>query len=196
VAVHALKRGGDVKGKKVLVLGAGPIGNLVGQAAKGMGAESVIITDLSEFRLDVAQKCGIDFCLNIKNRDLGKALIGYFGKDKADLILDCAGTTATIGQGIENARKGSDIIVVAVFAENATVDMGLVQDRELRIIGTLMYREEDYKTAIELIIHGKVKLKPLITNRFTFRDYLKAYEFIEEMKDMAMKVMIDVQGDK
>ena len=193
VAVHALGRGGDVKGKKILVLGAGPIGNLVAQTAKGLGAEAVMISDLSDYRLAVAKDCGIDFTVNIKNQDLGKALVENFGPYKADLILECVGINATTSQAVTNARKGTDIIIVGVFGETAGIEMGLVQDRELRLIGTLMYREEDYIKAIELIEQDKISLRPLITNHFAFKDYLAAYEFIEEKKDKVMKVIIDVQ---
>ena len=50
--------------EKVLVLGAGPIGNLVAQAAGGMGAAKVMITDVSAFRLEKARECGVDFCID------------------------------------------------------------------------------------------------------------------------------------
>jgi len=190
VAVHALKRGGDIKGRNVLVLGAGPIGNLVAQAANGIGAQSVMITEISDYRLNIARECGINYCLNSKIQDIGEELINTFGKDKADLILECVGINTTTEQAIANARKGTDIIVVGVFAEKATVDLGLVQDRELRLIGTLMYQEEDYRKAIELIEESKVKLDPIITEHFPFEDYLEAYKYIEEKKDKIMKVMI------
>lgn len=190
VAVHALKRGGDIKRRKILILGAGPIGNLVAQAANGMGAQSVMITEISDYRLNIARECGINYCLNSKTQDIGEELINTFGKDKADLILECVGINTTTEQAIANARKGTDIIVVGVFAEKATVDLGLVQDRELRLIGTLMYQEEDYRKAIELIEESKVKLDPIITEHFPFEDYLEAYKYIEEKKDKIMKVMI------
>lgn len=196
VAVHALGRAGDVKGLKILVLGAGPIGNLVAQTAKGLGAKSVMITDLSDYRLGKAKECGIDFCINTKEQDLEKALLDNFGPFKADLILECIGINVTMSQAINNARKGTDIIVVGVFGEKASTDLGLVQDRELRLIGTAMYQEQDYITAIELIEQGKIKLKDLITNHFTFKDYLKAYEHIEAKKDQVMKVIIDIQEEK
>lgn len=190
VAVHALKRGGDIKRRKILIFGAGPIGNLVAQAANGMGAESVMITEISDYRLNIARECGINYCLNSKIQDIGEELTNTFGKDKADLILECVGINTTTEQAIANARKGTDIIVVGVFAEKATVDLGLVQDRELRLIGTLMYQEEDYRKAIELIEESKVKLDPIITEHFPFEDYLEAYKYIEEKKDKIMKVMI------
>lgn len=192
VAVHALHRGGEIAGKKILVLGAGPIGNLVAQAAKGMGAKTVMITDLSAFRLSKAAECSIDYPINTGETPIGKAIAEHFGPDKADLILECVGVNATMAQAIDNARKGTDIIVVGVFGEKAVVDLGLVQDRELRLIGTLMYREEDYLEAIKLVNEGRIKLKPLISNHFAFKDYLKAYQYIEEAGDQALKVMIDI----
>jgi L-iditol 2-dehydrogenase len=194
VAVHALgKSGMELKHKKILVLGAGPIGNLVAQAAKGMGAEVVMITDLSDYRLGVARECGIDIAINTHKEDLAAAIAGHLGSDKADLILECVGVNETMAQAIGNARKGSAIIVVGVFGDKATVDFGLVQDRELRLFGTLMYKEADYKMAIDLISKGTIQLKPLITNHFQFTDYIKAYEFIDKAKDTVMKVIIDIQ---
>jgi len=192
VAVHALGRGGDVKDGKILVLGAGPIGNLVAQAAKGMGAKSVIITDLSDYRLEVAKSCGIDCCVNVNGQDLGKEISDVFGRDGADLILECVGVNQTTEQAVKYARKGSDIIIVGVFGDKANVDMAAVQDRELRLIGTLMYRENDFIKAMELIKNGKIKFDPLITGSFDFKDYKKAYEYIEAQKDRTMKVLINV----
>jgi len=192
VAVHALSRCGDVKGKKILVLGAGPIGNLVAQAAGGMGAAAVMITDLSEYRLRIARECGIEYCINSETEEIGNAIAKYFGPDKADVILECAGANATISQAISHARKGSDIIVVSVFADKAAIDLGLVQDRELRIIGTLMYRQADYEKAIELFKNHKIQWEPLITIHFPFKEYLDAYEFIEQKKELVMKVMIEM----
>lgn len=66
----------------------------------------------------------------------------------------------------------------------------VLQDREFRLIGTLMYQERDYLRAIELIRQGKIMLKQLIFNYFTFQDYRNAYEYIEERKDQVMKVTI------
>ena len=95
---------------------AGPIGNLVAQAAKGMGAAKVMITDVSDLRLDKAKECGIDVCVNTKEKDFGEAMVEAFGPDKADVIYDCAGNNITMGQAIKYARKGSVIVLVAVFA--------------------------------------------------------------------------------
>ena len=193
VGVHALKRGGGSKGRKVLVLGAGPIGNLVAQAARGLGATDVLITDLSDYRLDLAARCGISGGVNPAKADLSESVRRRFGEGKADLILECVGAQKTMEQAVAVARKGTDIIVVGVFGDKPVVDMGTVQDRELRLIGTLMYQEPDWKDAIALVEGGKVNLEPLVTDRYPFDRYLEAYKYIDANREKAMKVMITVE---
>ena len=192
VGAHAVGRLGGVAGKDILVLGAGPIGNLTAQTAKALGAKSVLITDLSDFRLDVARECGLEGTVNPGREDLAAALIEHFGPDGADAILECVGIEQTMEQAIRVARKGTDIVVVGVFGKKPALDIGLVQDKELRLIGTLMYKAEDYRTAIDLIRSGRVNLKPLMTTHFPFADYAKAYKYIEKNKDRSMKVFIDL----
>ena len=193
VAVHAVKRAGEVKGMKIAVLGAGPIGILVAQTAKGLGAESVMITDVSDLRLEKAKECGVDFCINTKEKDFGEAMLENFGPDKADVIYDCAGNNITMGQAIKYARKGSTIILVAVFAGMAEIDLAVLNDHELDLNTSMMYRNEDYIDAINLANEGKVALKPLISKHFAFKDYKAAYEYIDSNRETTMKVIIDVQ---
>ena len=192
VAVHAVHRMGDVKGMKIAVLGAGPIGNLVAQAAKGLGAEKVMITDISDIRLKKAIECGVDVAVNTKEKDFGEALIESFGPDKADVIYDCAGNDITMGQAIKYARKGSTIILVAVFGSMAKVDLAVLNDHELDLNTTMMYTHVDYLDAIRLVNEKKVQLSPLISKHFAFRDYLSAYEYIDANRESTMKVIIDV----
>ncbi len=194
VAVHAVRRAGDVTGQDICVLGAGPIGILVAQAAKGMGARRVMVTDVSSLRLDKAKECGADFCINTKEKDFGEALTECFGPDKADVIYDCAGNNITMGQAIAHARKGSTIILVAVFAGMATVDLAVLNDHELDLNTSMMYRTEDYDTAIELVNQGKVQLTPLISKHFAFKDYLEAYKYIDENRESTMKVIINISA--
>ena len=195
VAVHAARRFAGMKGAKVAVLGAGPIGILVAQAAKGLGASSVLITDVSDLRLAKAAACGADFAVNTKGRDFGEAMTEAFGPDKADVIYDCAGNDITIGQAIHCARKGSTIVLVAVFASLAKVDLAVLNDHELDLNTTMMYRHEDYVGAIELVESGKVKLVPLISKHFAFRDYAEAYRYIDANRESTMKVIIDVDRE-
>ncbi|MBN2149522.1 MAG: alcohol dehydrogenase catalytic domain-containing protein [Anaerolineales bacterium] len=190
VAVHAVGRSGSVQGKKVVVLGAGTIGNLVGQAAKALGAQAVMISDISEYKLVKARQAGLDITVNTQTDDLGRAIAQSFGRDKADLIFECVGVQDTITQAVAHARKGSTIVVVGVFGQKPHVDLGLLQDRELSLIGTLMYQRADYEKAIQLAAAGKLRLDVLITHRFRFQDYLTAYQAIEAARGNTLKVML------
>ena len=191
VAVHALSRTGeDLEGKCVLVLGAGTIGNLVAQVAQASGAGAVMVTDINDYKLEKAQECGIDFAINPNEEDLGQAIRRNFGPDRADLILECVGVQDTITQAVDHARKGTTIVVVGVFGRKPVVDLGLVQDRELSLVGTLMYQKRDYERAIELVAGGKLRLEPMITHHFPFKEYLSAYEAIEEAQGNSMKVIV------
>lgn len=192
VTAHALARGGGAEGKRVIVLGAGPIGNLTAQVAKASGAKAVMITDISPYKLDKARRCGIDLAVNTAQENLGDAIAKHFGAEKADLILECVGVEATMTDAINYARKGSTIVVVGVFGKKPTVDLGLVQDRELTLTGTLMYQRVDYERAIELVAGGKMVLSEMVTHRFPFERYLDAYHAIENSKGEYLKVMIEL----
>lgn len=196
VTVHAVKRAGDVTGASIAVLGAGPIGILLAQSAKALGAARVLVTDVNDYRLELAAACGVDFTVNTLHKDFGEALVEKFGSDKADVIYDCAGNDVTINQAVRYARKGSVIILVAVFADMAKVDLAVLNDHELDLNTSMMYRHEDYVDAIRLVGEGKVRLKPLMSKHFAFQDYAAAYRYIDEHRETTMKVLIDVDGSE
>lgn len=192
VTVHAAKRFPEMAGSRVAILGSGSIGILLAQSCKALGAAAVMVTDISDYRLELAKTCGADYTYNTLHKDFGEALTEAFGPDKADVIYDCAGNDSSMGQAIQYARKGSKIILVAVFGKPATVDLAVLNDHELDLDTTMMYRHEDYVDAIRLVEEQKIRLKPLMSRRFAFSDYQKAYEYIDENKEITMKVLIDV----
>jgi len=191
VAVHAVSWAREVVGGDVVVLGAGPIGNLVAQAARACGA-NVLITDLSDHRLAIAAACGIDATSNAEQETLAQASQRVFGDEGIQVGMECAGAEAAIGAAVEAVDKGGTIVIVGVFGERPRVDLGLVQDRELILRGTLMYRREDYERAVELIAAGAIVTDPLIGEHYRLEDYARAYEHIDQAHDRVMKVMIDV----
>ena len=193
VTVHAAKRFPELKGARVAILGCGPIGILLMQSCKALGAASVLVTDVSDYRLSVARSVGADYAVNTGETDMEQALRDAFGSDKADVIYDCAGSDITMGQAIRCARKGSTIVLVAVFSKMASVDLAVLNDHELELNTSMMYRHEDYVDAIRLVSEGKVQLRSLMSRHFAFRDYLEAYQYIDENREMTMKVIIDVQ---
>lgn len=192
VGAHATRKAGDLTGKNVVVTGAGPIGNLVAQFAKARGASKVLITDISAFRLKKAKECDIDFTSNASEEGLEEASGRFFGDDGFDIAFECAGVENALDQIIQNVNKGGTIVAVAVYGDRPKVDMAILGDRELNLIGTLMYKHKDYLEAVSLIETEKIKTAPLFTGHFPFENYLDAYKYIDEQGDKTLKVIIDL----
>ena len=110
------------------------------------------------------------------------------------LSFECVGVEQTMTDAIANIQKGGTlVVVVGVFAEKARVDLGLVQDRELNLVGTLMYKYEDYLKAVDHIdSKARVVTDPLFTKHFPFSAYNEVYNFIDEQGDKTMKVFVDM----
>jgi len=191
VAVRAVAKAGDLAEANAVVLGAGPIGNLVAQVAKAAGAR-VLITDLSDYRLKIARECGIEETSDVQKESLDEASRRVFGEDGFDAAIECVGVEATVDAAIENIAKGGRIVAVGNFPEKPRVNVALIQDRELSLIGTLMYKHEDYRRAVELIDSGAVLTGPLETKHFPLSEYLSAYHYIIEQAGKCMKVFIDL----
>ena len=192
VAVRALSRlDASPAGRNIVVLGAGPIGNLVAQVARGAGA-TVLVTDLSEYRLEVARQCGLQHTSNARAESLADAAGRAFGGKGFSGAFECSGAEAALTATIDAIAKGGTIIVVAVFEDKPPVNLSQVQDRELTLRGTLMYQRGDYERAIEAIADGAIATDPLVSKHFPLEEYLAAYHFIDEAGDRTMKVIIDV----
>lgn len=192
VGAHASNRT-DVKGKNVVVSGAGTIGNLIAQFCIARGAKNVLITDVSDLRLAKARKCGIKHTLNITKKTLKEAAQELFGEEGYQVGFEVAGVEVSIRSLMETIEKGSDIVVVAVFAKDPALSMFYLGEHELRLIGSMMYRHEDYLTAIDYVSKGIVNLKPLVSNRYAFEEYDDAYKFIDTHRETSMKVLIDFE---
>jgi len=193
VAVGTIRRAGDLADKNVVVMGAGPIGNLVAQVAKISGAAKVMITDINQKRLDLAKKCGVDYTLNTTENDLGEAIKKYFGFQEADIIFDCAAVKASITQAIRFSRCASKIVIVGNFKEPVEIELPLLQRREVDMLGIMMYVRVDYERAINLIADGKLHIRELISNYFDIRDFDKVYAYMDANANDIMKVMIKVK---
>jgi len=191
VAVHSTARAGRLAGRRVAVLGAGPIGNLVGQVARAAGAK-VLITDISAYRLEVAAACGLKAVSNAAEESLAQASARAFGKAGFDAAFECAGVEATLDAAVTTIEKGGTIVAVGVYGDRPRVNMGLVQDRELNLIGTLMYQYGDFVKAVRLMRGGAVATAPLDSKHFPFERYPEAYAFIDARADKSMKVFIDL----
>jgi 2-desacetyl-2-hydroxyethyl bacteriochlorophyllide A dehydrogenase len=192
VAAHAVCRAGDVSGRRAVVFGAGPIGNLVAQVARARGAE-VLISEVSDRRLTVARECGLERVHDARTGPLGDAVETAFGGEGFSLAFECAGVEATINSALESIEKGGTIVQVALFGQRPTAHLALLAEHEKSLIGSMMYKKDDYRDAIDLIASGEIATEPLISRHVAMGEYLNAYEIIEREGDEVMKVMWDVE---
>ena len=192
VGAHSTNRASGLKGKNVVVSGAGTIGNLVAQFAIARGASKVLITDMSDYRLNIARQCGIKGILNVKTTLFEKGIKSFFGDEGFQVGFEAAGVQSSLDALIQFVEKGGDVVILGVYSQNPVVNMFYLGEHELNVYGSMMYRHEDYEAAVEMISSGKIMTSPLLTNSFPFSKYLDAYKFIDEQGDKSMKVMIDL----
>ena len=192
VGAHSTNRISNLKGKNVVVSGAGTIGNLVAQFALARGAGKVLITDISDYRLNIARQCGIAGTLNIKEIFFEEGIRSFFGKEGFQVGFEAAGVQLSLDVLLQFVEKGGDIVILGVYSQNPVVNMLYLGEHELNIYGSMMYCHEDYEAAVEMIDSGIIITRPLITRSFPFNQYPEAYKFIEEHRDRSMKVMIDL----
>ena len=189
VGVHAAVRG-KVCGRRVLVVGAGTIGNFTAQACGLLGAKQVCICDLSEDKVKMAERSGISICLNSHSRtltDVAKEAFGTF----PDVIIDCVGAKAVLPQILELAGKTTDIVIVGKYSEPVLIDVAKIQRNELNVYGNITYTEEDFRKAVELVMDQKVYMDGFISAKFQFDQAQEMMDFAAENRGINMKVVMD-----
>ncbi|GAB2881869.1 alcohol dehydrogenase catalytic domain-containing protein [Streptomyces deserti] len=190
--VHAVAKAGDLSGRTVAVLGAGPIGLLVLAAARHAGAARIVVTDLLPGKRDRALRLGADAALPAGAPDLADRAREALG-GPADVVFDCVAREQSLAQATDLVTKGGRIIVVGVPAGGATpVRLDLVQDREIRIEGTLMYTADDYRTALTLIASGAVDPGEIVTATFPLEEAAEA--FAASLSPEHVKVLVTMAG--
>lgn len=158
VGVWASRKAGVRAGDRVLVTGAGPIGLLVAQVARASGGVSVTVTDVSDYRLDVARQLGFE---------TAHAMDPI--ADEFDVLLECSGAAAAIRGGLRSLAPAGRAVLVGSGADSVDLDIPLLQTRELQIGGVFRYANT-YPTALELIASGRIDVDTIITHRFGLHD--------------------------
>jgi len=190
--VHTVRRAaeavGDLRGRPVVVIGAGPIGLFVLLAAKHAGA-TVVVADLLESKRARAERLGAAGTFDPTAPDAVQTALELLGGPAA-VVIDCVSRESSVAQAVDLVDKGGAIMIVGV-AEGATpVPLGLIQDRELALIGNLMYVREDFTAAIELLASGAVPIDEIISAEFDFEHSAQAFAASADAENV--KVLVTV----
>ena len=171
VGVHAAQNG-DVKGKRVAVLGAGPIGLYSACASLALGAESVYISDLKQSRLDVALQCGDFKTFNPAETPLAS----IFSDNKVDVIIETTGSGRAFTDALPYLKKGGKAVMVGLFPGDVPVPLAGVATKELTltgISGRMMW--ETWDLMEQLLLENKLNVAPSITHQFALEDFEEAF---------------------
>jgi len=186
VALHAVAQAGDVRGRRVLVTGFGPIGGVVLLALRHAGAGEVTVTDLVDEPLALARRLGAAAALNVAT-DRDALAAEERDKGHFDIAFECSGNPRALAQAIGCTRPRGTIVQVGVGGA-FDVRMNSVVAKELRLVGTFRFHPE-FKQAAGLIARREIDVRPLITATRKLAEAEAAFALAADRR-AAMKVQL------
>jgi 2-desacetyl-2-hydroxyethyl bacteriochlorophyllide A dehydrogenase len=190
VAAHDVRRARLAAGETALVIGGGPIGQLIALVAQQNGAH-VILAEPNAGRRDFASRHGAHV-VDPLAEDLAAIVQERTGDAGADVVFEVAGIAATALDATRHARTRGRVVMVAIHPKPVPIDLHRVFWRELEVLGARVYEREDFERAIELIATGAIPADELISARVPLEKTLDAFESLGSAE--ALKILIDVQN--
>ena len=200
VALHALRRaGGCSVGDSVAVFGAGPIGLMVAQWARAMGASPVILFDIIPEKTEMARRAGFSLAFNNLAVDPVQTIQSITGRDGAHVCVEGAGVPQTFNQAAASAMRGGRLIMLGNPSADVTFPAGLISQlmrREVTLFGTwnsdysAAGNDDDWRTVLAAMASKAIDLAPLITHRIRLEDAFDALKMMKEKREFFSKVLI------
>ena len=187
VACHDVERGRVGQGEFVLVIGGGPIGMLVALTSRASGGR-VMVSEVNTYRLELAESLGFS-CVNPVESSLVDAVMSATGGKGADVVFEVSGTQAGVNSMTSAIATRGRIVMVAIHASRASVDLFQFFWREIEMLGARVYNRLDYARAIGLIEKNVIDIDPLITHEWDLGDIQLAFDTMAE-SPTAMKGLI------
>lgn len=173
VGTRAARRGQPKAGERAIVFGAGTIGIAAAIALKEFGCRTVLVCDLSDFRLEKVRALGFPVCNTGREnlKDVAAEVLGTaHGLDgmvpDADIWLDAAGAPGVLEQFLQLGKIGSRMVVVAVLAGRRPVDILRMTYAQQSLIGSGGYFPEDVRDVMTMMAGGEYPVSSIITHEF------------------------------
>ena len=164
-------------GEDVLITGAGPIGIMAAAICRHAGARFIVITDVNDYRLDLARKMGVvTHALNVEKQDLKQHMDDLGMKEGFDIGLEMSGSPAGFRQMIDTMAYGGQIALLGIPPGETAIEWGKVIFKGLFIKG--IYGREMFETwyKMTMLIQSGVDLLPVITHHFPIDDFQKGFD--------------------
>lgn len=178
----------NLVGEDVLITGAGPIGCMAAGIAKQVGARYVVVTDINPFRLELAKKMGATLTLDVRTEKIEDAQKKLGMKEGFDVGMEMSGSPQALQDMLRNMAHGGKIALLGILPPTA-IDWDFVVFNGLTLHG--IYGRKMYETwyKVTMLIQSGLNIEPVITHRFHYTEYERAFEIIRSGK--SGKVILD-----
>jgi len=166
----------NVLGEDVLITGAGPIGIMAAAVVRHAGARYVVITDVNDYRLDLARKMKVDLALNVKRNSVSGAVKTLGMSEGFDIGLEMSGNPSAFREMISNMAHGGRIAMLGIPTQEMSINWRDVIFNMLHIKG--IYGREMYETwyKMTVLLQSGLDIMPVITHRLSYKDYEEAFQ--------------------
>jgi len=190
IGTHAANRAPISSNDTVVVIGAGTIGLFILQAARLIGAAKVIVSDINEFRLDVARKLGADKVVNPLKSDLRETILKETKNRGADVTFEAVGYAQTFLDGVSITKTGGHLVAVGNLEKTAEFNLQELVARELTFTGSYASSGE-FSDCVDLVASGKINVEPLISDVLPLKDGPGAFERLLKAEENLLKIVLE-----
>ena len=189
VCLHAKNIAGELKDKRVLITGAGPIGCICVAVAKFAGAAHVAVTDIQDYSLSIAKKMGADECHNVivdtESLENNCQNEGLF-----DVAFECSAVSSALQTAVQSLAPMGRIVQIGL-TDGLTFPATVLVSKELTITGTFRFNDE-FETAVDILNQGDIDINQIISHRYNIDEAVNAFEMAGD-KSKSTKVMLNLQ---
>lgn len=172
----------DLIGEDVLITGAGPIGCMAVGIAKHCGARHVVITDVNDYRLELAAKMGATRCVRADKENLTDVQKELGLTEGFDVGLEMSGNAHAFNDMVANMINGGKIALLGIHGPDTKVDWNKVVFGMLTLKG--IYGREMYETwyKMQTLVQGGLDISPIVTHEYGFEDFEKGFDIMNSGK--------------
>ena len=165
----------DLLGEDVLITGAGPIGIMAAAVARHAGARYIVITDLNDYRLELARKVRVDLALNARETSLKDVQKKLGMKEGFDVGMEMSGSPTAFRDMLNNMAHGGRIAILGIPSGEIAIDWHEVIFNMLTLKG--IYGREMYETwyKMTVLLQSGLDIRPVITHRFSYKDFKEGF---------------------
>jgi D-xylulose reductase len=191
IGMHAATKAEIAPGDVAVVIGAGPIGMVTAIAALAGGCSRVLISDVQEPKLALAEKLGAVTGVNVRSRRLADVVMAQTDGWGVDVVFETSGNARAAAEVFDLICPGGRVVYVGMPGEPIRYDVVAAQIKEARVEHIFRYAHV-YPRTVAMLASGQIDVAPLITDTFAFADSIAAFDFARDMPATSVKVQIEL----